>query len=587
VFILWETNFLARGKKPTRNDPLPTQNKCYSQQPKIVTNVNSVTETEIEKECVNKPLASGVELFFACCETMVGPRKWAAKLDMYRKVPVDLLEGSKQGSFISWMAIFTILLLFYKETRDYFTANIRPHLMLDRRPKLSSTDHVELIRADFNITMMDLHCDYVEVDVVSVLGVNQNVTKDIRKYPIDANGVMDRFARRNAKQHDIDVAMFDKLVVETLEDLHQDGVEAVNLDEQTLAYALNEYSLVFVDFFASWCSHCQVLAPTWEVFARVMNDVSEESEAETKEAENKADRKEAKALPTPVLVGKVDCVSQHALCMNNEIYAYPTLRLFVEGKRYKYGDYNGHRTVIDLIHFLKASEDTMKNDGSLPMDKLKAAVEWHLDVSPEEKHWTEALERSRHHLKKQTWDPKSHPGCQISGSLLLQRVPGNFYIQAFSPHHDLNPYMTNVSHEIHQLSFSTANDGKKKKHLGLLPKDFSVKSLSPFDGNVYVTRELHEAYHHYVKLVTTNDKFFQVLQSTQLATYTSTEVPEAKFIIDLSPIAVLYRDESRGWYDYLTSVMAIIGGTFTVVGFFEMGVRQVSRRVSQVHRPVR
>jgi hypothetical protein len=42
-----------------------------------------------------------------------------------------------------------------------------------------------------------------------------------------------------------------------------------------------------------------------------------------------------------------------------------------------------------------------------------------------------------------------------------------------------------------------------------------------------------------------------------------------KFIFDLSPIAVSYTSRSRRWYDYLTSVMAIIGGTFTVVGMLE------------------
>lgn len=183
---------------------------------------------------------------------MAGRRKWAAKLDMYRKVPGDLLEGSRQGSIISWLAILTILILFYKETRDYWTTRIASDLMLDRHSK--NREDEELIRASFNITMMDLKCNFVEVDVVSVLGNNQNVTKYIKKYPIDANGVLNQFAARNIQQNDVEVALHDELVVKTLEELHESGEEAVSLDETTLQYALDENQLLFVDFFASWCS---------------------------------------------------------------------------------------------------------------------------------------------------------------------------------------------------------------------------------------------------------------------------------------------------------------------------------------------
>ena len=99
-------------------------------------------------------------------------RQWASKLDMYRKVPGDLVEGSKQGSVVSWMAIFTIAFLFYKETADYFSSRLVSNLTLDRR---QSKD--DMIQVTFNITMMDLRCDHISVDVVSVLGNHQNARK--------------------------------------------------------------------------------------------------------------------------------------------------------------------------------------------------------------------------------------------------------------------------------------------------------------------------------------------------------------------------------------------------------------------------
>lgn len=491
---------------------------------------------------------------------------------MYRKVPVDLLEGSKSGSVVSWIAIVTILVLFFKETSEYFTSKLTPELML-----AASKSSKDFIRVHFNITMMDLKCEYVEVDVVSVLGVNQNVTKFVNKYPVDAQGVINRYAFRNLGQNDVEeIALHDPAVTKSIEELHESGEVAISLDETTFKFALNENDLVFVDFYASWCSHCRKLAPTWEVFAKVMYDATEDSLEEDGDEEAETEFKEAEKLELPVMIAKIDCMVHHDFCVSQSIQAYPTLRLFVKGETYS--GYNGQRTVLDFIQFLRHAEDQLGKKGQLSMDSLTSAVKKHLNISAEEKHWMEALERTRHHHHKIDWDPEKHPGCQIAGSILINRVPGNFYIQAFSPHHDLVPHMTNVSHEIHSLSFAPS-DYTGRRNPNNLPPDFDHKTR-PMDGNVYVTSNLHEAYHHYIKLITTNEFSFQVLQSSQLALYRNDEIPEAKFIIDLSPIAVRYRKESRPWYDYITSLMAIIGGTFTVVGFFESGIRKASKRIS-------
>lgn len=48
-------------------------------------------------------------------------RRMAASLDMYRKVPVDLMEGTKRGSILSFLALLTIVTLFILETHAFFT----------------------------------------------------------------------------------------------------------------------------------------------------------------------------------------------------------------------------------------------------------------------------------------------------------------------------------------------------------------------------------------------------------------------------------------------------------------------------------
>jgi hypothetical protein len=204
------------------------------------------------------------------------------------------------------------------------------------------------------------------------------------------------------------------------------------------------------------------------------------------------------------------------------------------------------------------------------------------DSNDEEHEWAEKVKRHRlrmHH----SWVDEEHPGCQLSGHLLLDRVPGNFHIQARSPHHDLVPHMTNVSHVVHHLFMGEPMIEKmvQKGNAVVVPDHVKTK-LTPMDGNVYVTHELHEAYHHYLKVITTNIdglrigrkdlKAYQILQSSQLAYFRDDVIPEAKFTFDLSPISVSYRTTTRHWYDYITSVMAIVGGTFVAIGMIESSI---------------
>ena len=507
-------------------------------------------------------------------------RNFARNLDMYKKVPGDLLEGSKQGSAVSWIAIILILILFYKETLEYWTSRVESDLYLDRQ--FSEQDQIVV---KLNITMTDLMCEYVEIDVVSVLGDKQNVTKSVMKYAVDAHGILQGSVPKvsipqHFSLHDETVT---KAVEKSIEELEKSNEEVISLDSTTLTFALNENDLVFVDFFASWCSHCTRLAPTWEMLAKIMADsadkTAKEEQGDTPEkGGEEVDENELQIdlkLKLPVMIAKVDCVEHHDLCVTHNIMSYPTLRLFVNGEPYAKGDYRGQRYLMDMIQYIRKAEEELDREGKLSLDQVADSMQKHLNVSTEERHWMEALDRIHHHHQIE-WNPDEHPGCQIVGSILINRVPGNFHIEAFSPNHDLAPHMTNVSHQINSLSFIPTKLLEHREDI--LPNNFG-ELTRPLNGDEFITRSLHQAYHHYLKLVTTNGNAYQVLCNSQLAIYPEDDVPEAKFIIDLSPIAVRYHRVSRHWYDYITSLMAIIGGTFTVVGIFESGVRQASRRM--------
>jgi len=287
--------------------------------------------------------------------------------------------------------------------------------------------------------------------------------------------------------------------------------------------------------------------------------------------------------------------------MERGIRAYPTLKFFVDGE--EKGDYRGHRTVVEMSHFIEQMEKEHKGKDEGTDVKSSEAKDVAADRTirtEEHEAYAENLSAGRHKIKH-SWADAEHPGCQISGFLLVDRAPGNFHIQAQSRNHDLAAHMTNVSHIINHLSF-----GKPfskyfiKEGLKNTPDGF-LESTRPFDQNVYVTHKEHEAHHHYLKVITTDfdaeklarkkysqnkgfykppelNRAYQILQSSQLSLYKNDIVPEAKFTYDLSPIAVSYVKTSRAWYDYFTSVMAIVGGTFTVVGMLESGINSVSSK---------
>lgn len=520
---------------------------------------------------------------------------------MYRKVPVDLLEGTKRGSFVSIGALFVMLSLFLLETLSFFTSSsLQTDVSLDRNrdPKL---------RVNINITMMDMSCDYATVDVVSPLGTSLNVTTHLSKFALDAEGVRQRYKGRNFQQHDI--ILSDSLVQNSIEELHENGEDAVSLDAESLQRAKKEATYLFVDFYASWCSHCKDLAPTWEVLAETMTEAAMELVDEQLEDSHldhtdftKEEYNEALKVKLPVMVAKVDCVVHKDLCFQQQIWAYPTLRLFVNGQ--PAADYRGDRTVLEMVHWLAHVEEQHKTQiGEDQFNVLLAdeIAREHLQIeetreemlkgpglATQHPEWAERMRRHRVRQNAMDWKDQEHPGCQISGFLLVDRVPGNFHIQARSPHHDIDAKLTNVSHEVHHLSFG--DPGTKRlieRYNFVTPKGFE-DSLNPLDGNVYVNHNQHEAFHHYLKVVTTDfeDPFlkksrsryfkkdgvraYQVLSSSQLSFYRSDIVPEAKFSYDPSPIAVYHRRSfKKRWYDYITSLMAIIGGTFTVIGMIE------------------
>eukprot|EP00968_Pinguiococcus_pyrenoidosus_P000058 scaffold8_cov249-Pinguiococcus_pyrenoidosus.AAC.1 len=114
------------------------------------------------------------------------PRRLAlslSDLDLFPRVPTEFLrEPTSLGSLLSFVSLSILLVLAGIETYAFLTPPLDSRLFLDR-------DADTQIRIVFNISMLELNCDYAVVDVKDSLGLNRaNATVVNEKWRIGPDG---------------------------------------------------------------------------------------------------------------------------------------------------------------------------------------------------------------------------------------------------------------------------------------------------------------------------------------------------------------------------------------------------------------
>jgi len=407
--------------------------------------------------------------------------------------------------------------LFLSETLAFARSNIVTSIAVDDQ---SSSPQ---IRINFEISFLKLKCEFLAVDVLDSIGANrQNITKNVEKYSLNDEGEVAYMYGRNREQREVRHEEVDE------EELDEEpGEHPYALEPKEMAHFFEHFPLAFINFYAPWCVWCQRLHPTWDKFAKQVKD------------EN-----------MKVGVATVDCVEHKQLCSEYQVHAFPTLRWFEDGQP-EGMDYKADRTVDALMAYTKS--------------KIQVSEKVDKEVRKRRK----AMQRD------------NDVGCKIRGHLMVNRVPGNFHVEARSLQHNLNSAMTDLSHKIHSLTFGeeiSYTNPKIKRILKQVPEQY--KQFSPLNDKEFINKQFHQAFHHNLKVVSTTFEMgdlstYQILAQSQIVHYDDMNVPEARFSYDISPMGVIVKKQGRKWYDYVTSICAIIGGTFTTLGLIDASLYRV------------
>lgn len=102
------------------------------------------------------------------------------------------------------------------------------------------------------------------------------------------------------------------------------------------------------------------------------------------------------------------------------------------------------------------------------------------------------------------------------------------------------------------------------------------------DGKTFLTSGFHQAPHHYIQVVSTffeiqQARSYQLTHQHRLAGTHKYKTPQAKFSYSLSPVEVRVTTGGKKWYEFITSLLAIIGGAFTVTGMLQAGTAVANR----------
>ena len=562
----------------------------------------------------------------------------------FKHVPNDLVISSTPGVVISVVGTLLMATLFMCELSEYFTLKSSTTLVVDEFRD-------EMLRANFNVTLHSVPCEFLSVDVADLTGtVRHNISKDILKWRLDSRQriIADSGAvaaktaveQRATQKHEDHGGAFDDFDPDEYEPPDTNLSQA--LSEETFEPFLKQHELTVVNFFAPWCIWCRRFEPVYLQTASEVPDLHFHGQAR---------------------LAQVDCVANQAFCGKMMVRAYPTVRMYKDGDPAHFELFTGERTDKALLHFVqeqmalyRKSHAVARKEANAQYDVRRGALSAGSDLyrarmtseaaqvycgtnlqcagftwqstpqaskgSSKEVHSSKdetplvffkgGITVSQAHASMNTdtaWtsyvkltnrtDALQHSvsgslhhgpeGCRIAGHLNVRKVPGTLTLTLHTEGHDHVKHLINSSHVVNELWFGEPLSRHQRLRMPLADQEELLAPTSHrLDGLPFMSEAAGRAHVHYLKVVTKLVKHADTAADLLAYKYTvhsnlyevpKDEDPSIAFKYDLSPISIVVQQESMPLYRFLTSVCAVIGGVFTVIGLIENAIHVTSNAV--------
>ncbi|CAE8710072.1 unnamed protein product [Polarella glacialis] len=468
-------------------------------------------------------------------------------IDAFRQPRQEALgQETWLGLGLTSLAAVLCIALFLAQLNAFLFARGTSRLEID-------SDQSELLRVHFDVTMLDVACDYATIGVFDAFGnVRSNVTRDVQKQAIDHEGADKGHPFTDEELTELEFGDRPQLSAEERATLDADWTSLASghfqLDD--FQQALDAHEFVFVFYCVPEAQQCNVMLQAWMNFSADANS-------------GQLKLHDADGAVADIWGLQVNCASEafQSLCEDEKVDGVPKVRLYPRTVSKQ-----GSRHFIGLNFVFPMEIIMMSMVSKMPpvfMQRLTDQIVSKAEISLKQRHLH--THATHHNIFKE--------GCRLRGHLDVPRVPGTLHFEARSASdYQLNYAYTNVSHTVNHLSFGRpgGHPSDTELLLSLLPAGYAAQQAQPLEGRSFVSEHFHLAAHHYVKVVHTrlesdeSVRLYLYMHQWNWRTYPRHEPPKTKISYDVSPLEVV-ASHSRRWYDFATSTLAIVGGAFSSV----------------------
>ena len=457
------------------------------------------------------------------------------RLDAYMPVSADVSRASNVGGLFTVAAAVLCTVLSYQMVHGYFYEEQHSHVRL-----LGSDAFTVDINVDLHL--YDLPCEFVGIGVWDVLGsdlVSRKTELTDSLTTEDTQGNVKAYTEEEAealeeieeeKRLNRGKPKDDKTVEKPdgaglMADLKANSGDADRLVTMAeFERITGRADFVYIAFMVDWCPYCTRMKPVWQDFAEHQANVAGKDSDLYKQALTRQGRK------ATFHATAISCERSEKLCTDLGIESYPSVRLYHKTRKF----FEKPPAYPSVAEFVRFAVDKVKQFDLVDVYAL-------------------------HHHKMFA------KGCRVKGSFSVPAVPGVLKIgpKAHMPklNQSVNTNLVNVSHEINHLYFTRS--GETSTWFG------GRRLFGGMDKTKWPVREFHQAPVHHLSIVSVvssqQDRAFEVTHSHRTQFVKRGETPLIKFQYDVSPIEVVHFSEELTLYHFLTSLIAVVGGTYAVV----------------------